>query len=202
MRPSFAGGILAAVLMGGVSAQALAADLTIWWNKSYYPEEDKQFDKIVTDFEKEKNIDIEYSFYTNEDVPRKVLAALTAGEPPDLSYGFLFDLQHTARWAYEDILVGRERRRRRDQAAPAAERRPGGQPAQRQDRPALGLRHAGGAADRAHPRLEGPRRPGRARLCIRSRRPGTRTGTGGARPPSRRSARRRAIAPSSASASR
>jgi hypothetical protein len=54
MRPSFAGGILAAVLMGGVSAQALAADLTIWWNKSYYPEEDKQFDKIVTDFEKEK----------------------------------------------------------------------------------------------------------------------------------------------------
>ena len=105
MRPSFAGGILAAVLMGGVSAQALAADLTIWWNKSYYPEEDKQFDKIVTDFEKEKNLDIEYSFYTNEDVPRKVLAALTAGEPPDLSYGFLFDLQHTARWAYEDILV-------------------------------------------------------------------------------------------------
>src|SRR3712207_7686917 len=32
---------------------ALAADLTIWWNKSYYPEEDQQFDKIVADFEKE-----------------------------------------------------------------------------------------------------------------------------------------------------
>ena len=77
---------------------ALAADLTIWWNKSYYPEEDQQFDKIVADFEK-TGLDVEYVFYTNEDVPRKVLAALTAGEPPDLSYGFLFDLQHTARWA-------------------------------------------------------------------------------------------------------
>ena len=33
-----------------------------------------------------------------------MLAALTAGEPPDLSYGFLFDLQHTSRWAYDDVL--------------------------------------------------------------------------------------------------
>jgi multiple sugar transport system substrate-binding protein len=99
------GGVVAAALLVGVSTQALAADLTIWWNKSYYPEEDQQWDKIVAQFEKEKGLDVEYSLYTNEDVPRKVLAALTAGEPPDLSYGFLFDLQHTSRWAYEDVLA-------------------------------------------------------------------------------------------------
>jgi multiple sugar transport system substrate-binding protein len=87
-----------------IGTQAAAADLTIWWNKSYYPEEDQQFDKIVAQFEKDKGIDVEYVYYTNEDVPRKVLAALTAGEPPDLSYGFLFDLQHTSRWAYDDVL--------------------------------------------------------------------------------------------------
>jgi len=78
---------------------AVAADLTIWWNKSYYPEEDQQFDKIIAEYEKLTGKDIEYVLYTNEDVPKKVLAALSAGQPPDLSYGFLFDLQHTPRWA-------------------------------------------------------------------------------------------------------
>ncbi len=102
---SMVGGAIAAALLLGVSTQALAVDLTIWWNKSYYPEEDQQWDKIVAQFEKEKRLDVEYSLYTNEDLPRKVLAALTAGEPPDLSYGFLFDLQHTSRWAYEDVLA-------------------------------------------------------------------------------------------------
>jgi multiple sugar transport system substrate-binding protein len=96
--------VVAAGLLALSAGSAAAADLTIWWNKSYYPEEDQQFDKIVTSYEKAKGIDIEYVYYTNEDVPRKVLAALTAGEPPDLSYAFLFDLQHTARWAYEDVL--------------------------------------------------------------------------------------------------
>ena len=94
----------AATCLGAVATPAFAADLVIWWNKSYYPEEDQQFDKIVTDFESKTGKDIEYVYYTNEDVPRKVLAALTAGEPPDLSYGFLFDLAHTSRWAYDGVL--------------------------------------------------------------------------------------------------
>ena len=98
------GSVLAAALLASISGQVLAADLTIWWNKSYYPEEDQQFDKVIADFKKEKGIDVEYSLYTNEDLPRKLLAALTAGQPPDLSYGFLLDLQHTSRWAYQDVL--------------------------------------------------------------------------------------------------
>ncbi len=97
-------GVLAAFLLASFTGQALAADLTIWWNKSYYPEEDQQFDKVIANFEQEKRISVEYSYYTNEDLPRKLLAALTAGQPPDLSYGFLFDLQHTSRWAYQDEL--------------------------------------------------------------------------------------------------
>ncbi|MDW8124711.1 MAG: extracellular solute-binding protein [Geminicoccaceae bacterium] len=96
-------GLCAAVLVGLASA-ATAADLTVWWNKSYYPEEDQQFDKIVKEFQAKTGKKVEYVMFTNEDVPRKVLAALTAGEPPDLSYAFLFDVQHTARWAFEDVL--------------------------------------------------------------------------------------------------
>ena len=54
-------GLMAATFISAFSAQALAADLTIWWNKSYYPEEDQQFDKIVTDFEKASGKDVEYA---------------------------------------------------------------------------------------------------------------------------------------------
>lgn len=100
----FRRGLLAATIVGSFSFPALAADLTIWWNKSYYPEEDEQFDRTVAAFEKASGLDVDYTYYTNEDVPKKVLAALTAGEPPDLSYAFLFDLQHTSRWAFEDKL--------------------------------------------------------------------------------------------------
>ena len=47
--------LFAIALVLSLTGQTLAAaDLTIWWNKSYHPEEDQQFDKIVADFEKEK----------------------------------------------------------------------------------------------------------------------------------------------------
>ena len=100
----FRRGLLAATLVAALAPPALAADLTIWWNKSYYPEEDEQFDRTVAAFQAATGITVDYTYYTNEDVPKKVLAALTAGEPPDLAYAFLFDLQHTSRWAYEDQL--------------------------------------------------------------------------------------------------
>jgi multiple sugar transport system substrate-binding protein len=104
MRSKLTRGLLAATFLTAVSAQAMAADLVIWWNKSYYPEEDQRFDEIVAAFEQESGLDVEHTFFTNEDVPVKTLAALTAGNPPDLAFGFLFDLQHTSRWAYEGIL--------------------------------------------------------------------------------------------------
>ena len=95
---------LGASMLMSTATMAFAADLTVWWNKSYYPEEDVAFNKVVDEFQKQTGKTLEVSMYTNEDVPRKVLAALTAGEPPDVSYGFLFDLYHTARWAYDDVL--------------------------------------------------------------------------------------------------
>ena len=101
----FTPGLLAAALLAAGSAQAYAQDLNVWWNKSYYPEEDEEFARIVKQFEDESGLDVEYSLFTNEDVPRKVLAALAANEPPDLAFGFLFDLQYTPLWAYEGRLA-------------------------------------------------------------------------------------------------
>ena len=102
--PRLARAALAATFLSAVSTQAFAQDLVIWWNKSYYPEEDQKFEEIIAEFEKEKGVNVDLSFFANEDVPVKTLAALTAGNPPDLAFGFLFDLQHTSRWAYEGQL--------------------------------------------------------------------------------------------------
>lgn len=99
-------GLLAGTFLGAAAAPAAnAADLVIWWNKSYYQEEDDKFDEIVKSFEEAKGIDVDYSLFINEDAPVKALAALSAGDVPDLAFGFLFDLQHTSRWAYEGKLV-------------------------------------------------------------------------------------------------
>ena len=141
---------LAATFLTAVSTQAFAADLVIWWNKSYYPEEDQQFDKIVSRLREEDGKDIEYVYYTNEDVPRKVLAALTAGQPPDLSYGFLFDLAHTSRWAYEGVLEDVSDIVERDQGLPAAHGDHGSDPGERADRPGLDLRHPGAQVEHIH----------------------------------------------------
>ena len=45
-------GLATAGFLAGLAAPVVAADLVIWWNKSYYPEEDEQFDKTVAAFEK------------------------------------------------------------------------------------------------------------------------------------------------------
>src|ERR671910_2124158 len=102
--PRLARTVLAATFLTAVSTQAFAQDLVIWWNKSFYPEEDQKFEEIVAEFEAAKGVNVELSFFSGEDVPVKTLAAVTAGAPPDLAFGFLFDLQHTSRWAYEGQL--------------------------------------------------------------------------------------------------
>jgi len=99
-------GLLAGTFLTGIAVQSASAeDLVIWWNKSYYQEEDDKFDEIVKAFEAETGINVDYSLFINEDTPIKALAALSAGQVPDLAFGFLFDLQHTSRWAYEGKLV-------------------------------------------------------------------------------------------------
>ncbi|MFO1351246.1 MAG: ABC transporter substrate-binding protein [Gammaproteobacteria bacterium] len=95
------GGAVLALVAG---TAAWSADLTIWWNKSYYPEEDQRFTEIVKDWEKQSGKTVDLSFYTNEDAPKKAVAALDAGTPPDLGFGFLYDFDYTPRWAFEGKL--------------------------------------------------------------------------------------------------
>jgi len=78
-----------------------AADLTIWWAKGYYPSEDEGLRRVVAGFEDETQTKVDLTFLSNSDLSTKILAALEAGEPPDVA--FLYSEQ-MRRWAFEGTL--------------------------------------------------------------------------------------------------
>ena len=93
-----------AVMLVGTTG-ALAADLTIWWTKGTTEVEDNTLKEIVARWEKETGKTAELSFYATGDTEAKVLTALKAGSPPDLTFDFGFDLAYTPTWAFEDQLA-------------------------------------------------------------------------------------------------
>lgn len=99
--------LLAASLLMPFFAGAAGAreNLTIWWNKSYYPEEDKKLEEVVAAWEKKSGIAVTLNFLTTEDIPKKLIAALDAKAPPDIAFGHVLDLQYTPKWAYDGLLA-------------------------------------------------------------------------------------------------
>jgi multiple sugar transport system substrate-binding protein len=85
------------------SAPAFAADLTVWWTRGYYPEEDEGIRRIVADFEKDTGQSVVLNYWTQEDLPTKVIAALAADELPDVVYCVSCS-GHLVRWAHDGLL--------------------------------------------------------------------------------------------------
>jgi multiple sugar transport system substrate-binding protein len=83
---------------------ARAADLVVWWDKGFYPQEEAAAREIVAAFEHDTGKHVEIVFYPIEDFPAKADAAYHAGRPPDFAFGL--DVQQSfAQWAFEDRLV-------------------------------------------------------------------------------------------------
>jgi multiple sugar transport system substrate-binding protein len=94
--------VLAAMLMmAPVGAQA--ADLVVWWEEGFYPQEDKAVRETIAAFETEGK-HVELVFYPQAELPEKIEAALAAGQPPDFAFG-TFIRRHTGEWAFDDRLV-------------------------------------------------------------------------------------------------
>ena len=86
---------------------ARAADLVVWWEKGFYPQEDAAVAEIIAAFEQKTGKQVELVFQPQEQLLENTLAAVEAGQPPD----FLFSANSanwTARWAYDDRLVDLE----------------------------------------------------------------------------------------------
>ena len=96
--------LAAAFAATGGAAQA-QEKLTVWWVKGFYKAEDDALFEAIKKFEaKNKGIKIELSQYPIQDMIPKTVAALDAGNPPDVAYADSYDFQVTAKWAYDGKL--------------------------------------------------------------------------------------------------
>jgi multiple sugar transport system substrate-binding protein len=88
------------------ASPAIAQDkLTVWWAKGFYKGEDDALFAAIKKFEtKNPKIKIDLSLYAPQEGIPKAVAALDAGNPPDVAYADVFDFQVTAKWAFEDKL--------------------------------------------------------------------------------------------------
>jgi multiple sugar transport system substrate-binding protein len=79
--------------------------LTVWWGKGFYKAEDDALYAAIKKFEASNpRVKIELSLYAPQEMIPKAVAALDAGNPPDVAYGDVFDFQVTAKWAYDGKL--------------------------------------------------------------------------------------------------
>jgi multiple sugar transport system substrate-binding protein len=101
-------GLAAALMAAGLftAAPALAQEkITVWWAKGFYKAEDDALFAAIKKFEaKYPKYKVDLSLYAPQEAIPKSVAALDAGNPPDVAYGDVFDFQVTAKWAFEGKL--------------------------------------------------------------------------------------------------
>jgi len=59
-----------------------AADLVVWWEKGFNPEEDAAVREIVAAFEQHSGKQVELDLPSHDDMLAKIVAAVEAGQPP------------------------------------------------------------------------------------------------------------------------
>jgi multiple sugar transport system substrate-binding protein len=96
--------LAAAALSAFCSLAAAQETLVLYWSKGFYPQEDKALDEVVAKFQKKTGVKVELSRYALQEMIPKTVAALDAGNPPDVVYGDVFDFQVAGKWAYEGRL--------------------------------------------------------------------------------------------------
>jgi len=85
-------------------AQDGGKTLTVWWNKGYYPAEDAAVKHFIKKWEEKTGNTVKLSFYSTEDLPKKLVAAINAGNVPDVAYADAADFFLTPQLAWEGKL--------------------------------------------------------------------------------------------------
>jgi multiple sugar transport system substrate-binding protein len=83
---------------------ARAADLVVWWEKGFYPQEDKAVREIIAAFEQQTGKRIDLVQPTQDEMFDRAPTALETGEPPDFVLGTRFG-SYISEWAYNDRLL-------------------------------------------------------------------------------------------------
>ncbi len=96
---------MAAAGLVGVTTASAQDKLTVWWQKGFYKAEDDALYAAIKKFEaKNPKVKVELSLYAPQEMIPKTVAAMDAGNPPDVAYGDVYDFQVTAKWAYDGKL--------------------------------------------------------------------------------------------------
>ncbi len=86
-------------------SRAQGGKVVVWWNKGYYPEEDIAMQKIVKEFEARHKVEVDLSFTAQEDLLKKITAALIARRTPDVAFCFYNDWQVVPKYGWDDKLA-------------------------------------------------------------------------------------------------
>jgi multiple sugar transport system substrate-binding protein len=94
--------LAAALAMAPLGAQG--ADLVVWWDKGFYPEEDAAVAEIIAAFEQKTGKQVELVLQPQEEHEVNILAAVEAARPPDFAFGIIVS-NHISKWAYKNRLA-------------------------------------------------------------------------------------------------
>ncbi len=92
-------------MMGTASPAAAEEKLVVWWNKGHYKAEEDALLDVIKKFEAKTGVKVELSQYATQDMMPKLVAALDAGSPPDVTYADTYHFQGAGKWASEGKLV-------------------------------------------------------------------------------------------------
>ena len=84
---------------------ARAADLVVWWQQGFYPEEEAAVREVIAAFEQGTGKKVELDEPSLDDIAARTLAAISAGQPPDFLFGLWTTPTYYPQWAYDDRLV-------------------------------------------------------------------------------------------------
>jgi multiple sugar transport system substrate-binding protein len=96
--------ILVAVAFMLAPLTGRAADLVVWWEEGWYPEEDRAVTELIAAFEAKTGKEVELVRQPH-DARVEVTAALEAGHPPDFLWGLGGTAGLVGRWALEGRLA-------------------------------------------------------------------------------------------------
>jgi multiple sugar transport system substrate-binding protein len=97
--------LVAALLFAALALPVSAQEtLVVYFSKGFYPQEDKALDDVIAKFQKKTGVKVELSRYAPQEMIPKTVAALDAGNPPDMVYADVFDFQVAGKWAFEGRL--------------------------------------------------------------------------------------------------
>jgi multiple sugar transport system substrate-binding protein len=95
----------AGVLGFPMVSRAQAKKLTVWWNAGYYKEEDEAMQEIAKEFQQQTKAELDISYTLQDDLLKKIIAALTVRRAPDVAFCFYNDWEVLPKYAWEGKLV-------------------------------------------------------------------------------------------------